>query len=136
MSRWRGTGVLLAVVALVALGGGCGRDDFKNDPRPPVPLEATVEITDTKVQVSPESFGAGLVNFTIANNSSADAVFALTGKTDATSEPIPANGNTTFKVPMQTGTYEAGVYRKDSIKKAQIEVGSERASAQNDLLLP
>jgi hypothetical protein len=135
MSRWRGTGVLLAVVALLALGG-CGRDDFKNDPRPPVPLEATVEITDSKVQVSPASFGAGLVNFTIANNSSGDAVFALTGKTDATSEPIPANGNTTFKVPMQTGTYEAGVYRKDSIKKARIAVGGERASAQNDLLLP
>jgi hypothetical protein len=135
MSRWRGTGVLLAVVALVALGG-CGRDDFPNDPRPPVPLEATVEITDSAVQVSPSSFGAGLVNFTIANNSSDSAVFALTGRTDATSEPIPANGNTTFKVPMETGTYEAGVYRKNSIKRARIEVGGERPSAQNDLLLP
>jgi hypothetical protein len=135
MSRWRGTGVLLAVVALVALGG-CGRNDFKNDPRPPVPLEATVEITDSAVQVSPASFGAGLVNFTIANNSSGDAVFSITGKANATSEPIPANGNTTFKVPMTTGSYEAGVYRKASIKPAKIRVGAERPSAQNDLLLP
>jgi hypothetical protein len=135
MSRWRGTGVLLAVVALVALGG-CGRNDFKNDPRPPVPLEATVEITNSAVQVAPSSFGAGLVNFTIANNSSDSAVFSITGKTDATSEPIPANGNTTFKVPMATGTYEAGVYRKTSIKPVRLKVGAERPSAQNDLLLP
>jgi hypothetical protein len=135
MSRWRGTGVLLAVVALVALGG-CGRSDFKNDPRPPVPLEVTVEITDSVVQVSPSSFGAGLVNFTIANNSSDSAVFSITGKANATSEPIPANGNTTFKVPLATGTYAAGVYRKASIKPTKIEVGAERPSAQNDLLLP
>jgi hypothetical protein len=135
MSRWRGTGVLLAVVALVALGG-CGRNDFKNDPRPPVPLEVTVEVTDSAVQVSHSSFGAGLVNFTIANNSSDNAVFSITGTADATSEPIPANGNTTFKVPLKTGTYEAGVYRKASIKPAKLEVGAERPSAQNDLLLP
>ena len=135
MSRWRGTGVVLAGVALLALTG-CGRDDFANDPRPPVPLEATVEITDAKVQISPTSFGAGLVNFTIANNSSDSAVFTLDGRNDETSEPIPANGNTTFKVPMETGTYVAGVYRKDSIKKATLKVGAERPSAQNELLLP
>ena len=127
--------MVLAVVALFALAG-CGRDDFENKPRPPVPLEATVEITDSAVSISPASFGAGLVNFTIANNSSDDATFTISGPTDETSEPIPANGNTTFKVPMDPGSYEAGVYRKDAIKPFRIEVGSERASAQNDLLLP
>jgi hypothetical protein len=127
--------VALALVALVALAG-CGSDDFPNDPRPPVPLEATVEITNSAVQVSPAAFGAGLVNFTIANNSSDAATFSVAGPTDATSEPIPANGNTTFKVPMQTGAYIAGVYRKGSIKPAKIEVGAERPSGQNDLLLP
>jgi hypothetical protein len=127
--------VALVVVSLLVFAG-CGRDDFNNDPRPPTPLEATVEITDQAVQISPTAFGAGLVNFTIANNSSDSAVFSLTGRTDQTSEPIPANGNTTFKIPMETGTYEAGVYRKPSIKKAQIKVGAERPSAQNDLLLP
>lgn len=127
--------MVLAVLGLLIFAG-CGRDDFKNDPRPPVPLEATVEITDEAVQVAPSSFGAGLVNFTIANNSSDAATFSLTGPKDENSEPIPANGNTTFKVPMDTGTYEAGVYRNEKIKKAQIRVGGERQSASGDLLLP
>ncbi len=127
--------MVLAAVALVALAG-CGSDDFANDPRPAAPLEATVEITDAAVEISPSAFGAGLVNFTIANNSSDEATFALAGPTEETSEPIPANGNTTFNVPMETGTYKAGVYRKDSIKPFEIRVGAERPSAQNELLLP
>jgi hypothetical protein len=135
MSRRRGTGVVLAVLALVALAG-CGRNDFKNDPRPAVPLEVTVEITNENVQVSPPTFGAGLVNFTIANNSSDDATFEVTGPTDGTSNPMPANGNALMKIDMKTGTYQAAVYRKDTIKPARIEVGGDRPSGQNDVLLP
>ena len=53
------------VTALVV--AGCGRDDFKNDPRPPIPAEVSVKIAKDGVAVSPKEFGAGIVNFTIAN---------------------------------------------------------------------
>lgn len=135
MSRRRGTGVALAVVALVVLAG-CGRNDFNNDPRPAVPLEVSVEITNENVQVSPPSLGAGLVNFTIANNSDDDATFQITGPTDGTSDAMPPDDNAQMKIEMRTGTYRAAVFGKDLIEPARIEVGADRPASQNDLLLP
>ena len=118
------------------MAAGCGRDDFKNDPRPPTPLEVTVEMTDKAVQVAPANFGAGLVNFVIANTSDNDAVFEIKGPVDERSSTIPARGNTVFKVQLKQGSYEASAHDSDTVEPAQIEVGPERASAQNDLLLP
>ena len=46
--------------AAAALAGGCGEDDFENEPRPPVPMELTGVIQDDKVTVSPsKNIGAG-----------------------------------------------------------------------------
>lgn len=125
---------LLGAIAMVAVG--CGRDDFKNEPRPPVPLEVTVEINEKSVQVSPPAFGAGLVNFTVANTTTEEAAFEIDGPMKEVSDPIPPNGALLFKVTMEPGDYEAGVDDSLSIKRQQIKVGPERESAQNDLLLP
>lgn len=129
--------MLLALgVGLAALiVAGCGRDDFENDPRPPVPAEITVKIGDGGVTVSPSQFGAGLVNFTIANFEDEPAVFQIEGPVDAVSDEIPGNGTQNIKVELDTGDYEASADGVDA-RPFAFTVGEERESGQNDLLLP
>jgi hypothetical protein len=137
MSRRRGRALVAVAVALVvALAlAACGRDDFANDPRPPVPAEITVKIGDGEVVVSPKEFGAGLVSFEIANFEDTAATFAIEGPTEAVSDEIPARGNNSLKTQLETGSYEASADGVDA-RPFSFQVGPERESGQNDLLLP
>jgi hypothetical protein len=121
------------VTALVV--AGCGRDDFKNDPRPPIPAEVSVKIAKDGVAVSPKEFGAGIVNFTIANLTTEPGTLAIQGPVDADSSEIPPTGTGTIKVEMKTGSYEASV-SGIAARPFSFTVGPERPSGQNDLLLP
>ena len=78
----RGRALFLPVAALVAVlaVAGCGRNDFKNDPRPPIPAEVSVKIATDGVVVSPKEFGAGLVNFTAANLTNQTGTLAINGE--------------------------------------------------------
>ena len=124
-----------AVLAAVLIAAGCGRDDFKNDPRPPVPAEVSVKIGSGGVAMSPKDFGAGMVNFTIANLTDASGSLAIHGPVDAESHEIPPGSAETLKVGMETGTYEASV-SGIAVRPFTFTVGPERPSGQNDLLLP
>jgi hypothetical protein len=128
---------LLVAAALlgVVVVAGCGRSDFKNDPRPPVPAEVSVKIAPDGVGVSPREFGAGLVNFTVANLTNETGSLAINGPVDATSNDIAPGDADTIKVDMKTGSYEASV---DGFTVAPFgfTVGAERPSGKNDLLLP
>ena len=129
--------VLLAgsalLVALIAVG--CGSKDFKNDPRPPVPAEVSVKIAKDGVGISPKEFGAGLVNFTVANLTDSTGTLAIHGPVNADSNEIPPGAAETLKVEMKTGSYEASV-DGIAVKPFSFTVGPERPSGQNDLLLP
>jgi len=128
--------LLAAAVALAALVvAGCGRDDFNNDPRPPVPAEVSVKIAPDGVAVSPKVFGAGLVNFTVANLTNETGSLAIHGPVDATSNDIGPGDADTVKVAMKTGSYEASV-DGFAARPFSFTVGPERPSGQNDLLLP
>ena len=128
--------LLFAVALVTALAvAGCGRNDFKNDPRPPVPAEVSVKIARDGVGVSPHEFGAGLVNFTIANLTTKPGQLAINGPVDAQSGQIPPAGTDTLRVQMRTGSYEASV-SGIALRPFDFNVGPERASAQNQLLLP
>ncbi len=128
--------MLAAAVALAALVvAGCGRDDFNNDPRPPVPAEVSVKIAPDGVAVSPKVFGAGLVNFTVANLTNETGSLAIHGPVDATSNDIGPGDADTVKVAMKTGSYEASV-DGFAARPFSFTVGPERPSGQNDLLLP
>jgi hypothetical protein len=136
MSRRRGRALALLAVGLAALAiAACGRDDFDNEPRPAVPAEVTVKIGDGEVVVSPKAFGAGLVNFEIANFEDTAATFSIEGPTDAVSDEIPARGNNSLKTQVDTGSYEASADGVEALPFS-FEVGPERESGQNDLLLP
>lgn len=128
--------MLAAVSTVLAVAAsGCGRQDFKNDPRPPVPAEVTVKIAKDGVALSPRTFGAGLVNFTIANLTDQTGALAIHGPVNAESPQIPPAGALTFKVDMKTGSYEASV-DGISVNPFGFTVGPERPSGKNDLLLP
>lgn len=123
-------------VGLAALAvAGCGRDDFANDPRPPIPAEVSVKMAPDGVAVSPREFGAGIVNFTIANLTNTSGALVIDGPVDSHSEQIVPAATGTLKVQMKTGTYEASV-DGFNVRPFSFTVGSERASGQNDLLLP
>jgi hypothetical protein len=135
MSR-RARALIALVVALGALAlAGCGRDDFENEPRPALSAEVGVKVGDDGVVVSPASFGAGLVNFTIANLTDTEATVEIAGPTQAESEEVVPGGTTILKTEVVTGDYRASVSGPDA-RPFDFEVGPERESAQNELLLP
>jgi hypothetical protein len=136
--QWRrGRTLFLPVAALVAVlaVAGCGRNDFKNDPSPPVAAEVSVKIAPDGVVVSPREFGAGLVNFTAANLTNQTGSLAIHGPVDANSDEMGPGDTQTIKVQMKSGSYEASV---DGIaaRPFSFTVGPERPSSQNQLLLP
>src|SRR4051794_13908696 len=136
MLRRRGRALLVASALLAALiAAGCGRNDFKNDPRPPVPAEIAVKIARDGVVVSPKTFGAGLANFTVANLTDQAGSLAIRGPVTASTNQIPPAGTGAVKVELKSGIYEASV-DGITVRPFQFTVGPERPSGQNDLLLP
>jgi hypothetical protein len=133
----RGRALVLPVAALVvALAvAGCGRNDFNNDPRPPVPAEVSVKVANSGVVVSPKEFGAGLVNFTVANLTTHTGSLAIHGPVNANTDQIGPYDAQTIKVQMTSGSYEASV-DGIAVRPFSFTVGPERPSGQNQLLLP
>jgi hypothetical protein len=125
--------VACATVALVV--AGCGRNDFNNDPRPPVPAEVSVKIAPSGVVVSPKEFGAGLVNLTVANLTNETGSLAIHGPVSAAGNEIGPGDADTLKVEVKTGSYEASA-DGIAVRPFNFTVGPERPSGQNDLLLP
>jgi hypothetical protein len=130
-----------ALVALLAsaLIAGCGAEDFANEPRAAAPIETTARLGPGIVEVSPDSFGAGIVNITVANLSDHPASLILkaaSGKTAASSGTIAPQAVTTIKTDLKQGNYEAVAGGASNIRSDTIKVGPERASSQNDLLQP
>ena len=60
-----------------------------------------------EVVVSPDRFGAGVVNFTVANFSDSPITFTLSGPKEATTEEIPPGAPGDLKVELPEGDYEA-----------------------------
>jgi hypothetical protein len=129
---------LLAVAAALVIAltaAGCGRNDFKNDPSPPIPAEISVKIANDGVGVSPKTFGAGLAVFTVANLTNQTGSLTIRGPVSAGSDSIPPGSTGQFKTDLQSGRYEASV-DGIAVKPFSFTVGPERPSGQNTLLLP
>jgi hypothetical protein len=133
--RGRLTSLGAAAAVLGVLLAGCGAKDFPNDPRPPTPLEVSARVDSQRVQVSPDRFGAGLVNFTVANLSNSPVTFNVTGPTKGATTEIQPGAPDYLRMNMKEGTYQVTA-SKAKIKPATIKVGTERGSSQNTLLEP
>jgi hypothetical protein len=128
---------IAASVAALALTA-CGTEDFENNPRPPAPIELSARISDQEVSVSPNSaktVGAGLATITISNQTGEPTKLLLEGPTDQSSSEIVAQGTADMKLNLEQGDYQVSA-EDSNARETQLEVGPERPSSQNDLLLP
>ena len=136
---------LALLITTASVATGCGEDDFENEPRPPAPETLTGVIQDRGVTVSPNGtnvqVGAGPVALQISNQTEAPRTIMLVG--DEVAErvgPVQPGDVATIQKTLAEGTYEvrAGSERavEREIPAATLEVGPERESSSDDLLLP
>lgn len=126
----------MTAVGVAALAiAGCGREDFENEPRPATPAEVGMKLDRDGVVVSPREFGAGLVNFTVANLGDTTSSVEITGPVDAASRDVPAGGTGTFKTELPSGEYEANLADSDA-QPFEFVVGPDREASSGELLLP
>jgi hypothetical protein len=132
--------VLIGVLLLAGCGGSGQRD---NELRPPVPVVMTAAIQDDVVRVSPRSVGAGPITLVVANQTDApqtvrfetDELGSERGGNRASSPEIAPRGTGRLTIDAREGTYAVRV-SDEAIRAAQVEIGPERESGQDRVLLP
>ena len=133
--------VLLVVpIALAACGGS---DQRKNDLRPAAPVTLTGAIHSDRIQVSPDTVGAGTVVLVLSNQSKApqtvtfetDELGGTKGGTTASSPEIAPGSTGRLTLTTREGTYSVHT-EDDAIRATEIKIGPARKSAQDSLLLP
>jgi hypothetical protein len=144
MTRRIRAGALPALCAAGLAFAGCGEDDFENEARPPVPKQLTGVITDERVTVSPNELGAGPVVITVSNQTDASHTVTLESADGGTIReqvgPINPLDTATLQRTLEPGRYtvsagsEAAVPRE--IRPATLNIGQERKSGSDELLLP
>ena len=139
----RFTGTLTAVAAAAAVAGcGGGSDDYENRPRPASPINITAAISDKKISISPKEFGAGPVTIVVSNQTASEQTVTLETEElggdkpgiKESSDPIAPRGTGTLTADVRQGSYAISV--SDGPEPVTIDVGRERASAQDRLLQP
>jgi hypothetical protein len=131
-----------AAVAAAAIAAGCGEDDFENEPRPAVTIELTGVIQEDKLSVSPSrNLGAGPFTILISNQTDAEHTVTLEGGSiQEEVGPVAPDDTVEIKRTLAPGSYEvrAGSARavRREIQPATLDIGEERKSSNNELLLP
>lgn len=133
----------LLCLALVALAGCGSSGGYANTPRPPAPANVTVAVTNSRVLVSPDRIGAGPVVLLVSNASSRSRDVIVDGASGgpacvsapASTGPINPQGTARVSVGLVRGACTVSV-RDGGAQPARLTVGSERTSAQADLLQP
>jgi hypothetical protein len=138
-SNSRRSGAVVAL-ALTSLGvAGCGEEDFANEPRPAAPIVVTAKVDANQVLVSPDKFGAGLVNITVSNQSDDPVRLTLVGPDpddNVEGNDIPPAGVGNLKASLAEGDYEVNAGDRSDAEPAQLKVGPPRKSSSDELLLP
>ncbi len=145
----RATIGILALSAAVAAGCGGGKH-FANQPRPPIPVNLTVYINNSRTLVSPSSVGAGPVTFIITNQASTAESLTVQstagGAALATTAPINPQATSEVQVNFTPGTYtlatngsggtDASQASPGRIQPATLVVGPQRQNSNSALLQP
>jgi hypothetical protein len=128
----------LAVLGLLAAAAvaGCGSDGSLEGNRPPAPIEVAAKIDAGKVAVAPDNFGAGDVNFTVANFSDSTVRFELEGPKRASTSEIKPGEPASLQIQLPEGDYEASAVGDASARPARFTVAKQRPSSDGRLLLP
>ena len=145
MTRGCGTS-LLAGAAVAVLAGGCGEDDFPNNPRPAVPQELTGVIQPDKVTISPdgrhrEKLQGGPFLITISNQTEDPHTVILEGdELRVRTDEIQPLDTATIQKTLLEGSYQvrAGspTAQRREIAPAVLVIRGKRKSSNDELLLP
>jgi hypothetical protein len=134
----------MIVVALAAVAAGCGGGaDYANEPRPATPINVTAAIDEEGISLTPKEFGAGPIVLIVSNQTGKARTVTVETDELGGSQPglkqstgaIEPRGTGTLKVDLREGDYAVSVKGR-SVRPAAVEVGSERKSAQDELLEP
>jgi hypothetical protein len=138
--------VALGAMALaVPVAAGCGDSNtHANEDRPPSPIVVTASISKNKVSVSPASFGAGPIRLIVTNQTDRSQQITLESAGEPGSRetgirqetgPINPRDTASLAATVRQGAYRVHVKGND-ISAAKLDVGEERESSQQDLMLP
>lgn len=146
--------------ALAIAAAGCGVEEHANEPRPQIPANVSMTITDSGIDIVPDLIGIGdrqaqlpqnagqpqperavdeplNILFTIANQTDTETRVEIRGPgRDQTSGPMVPRGNGQFEVGLPTGAYMIRAADIPAAGTARLSVGPVRTSSENDLLLP
>ena len=141
LTRGPVTGTALLATAAMTVAGCGGGSDFKNDPRPPAPVQLTGVITEKGVTVSPDRVGAGPVILLISNQSKQARTITLDGGSSTdTVGPINPLDTARLQQTLERGSYEvkAGSQQAQakSLKAGTLVVGPPRKDSSDQVLLP
>jgi hypothetical protein len=143
----RRTTIGILATATVGLAGCGSGSTFKNEARPPTPVDLTVYINNARVSVSPSSVGAGPVIFIVTNQSTHTQALHVQGPgTHATTGPIHPQATSQVTVDVKPGDYIVGIdatgktdasrATPTGIQAASLHIGKPRQNANNVLLQP
>lgn len=125
----------LAGAALLVMG--CGAQSRDNKDRPPTVVELNAVVTGEQVTIAPAEVGAGPLVLIVSNQSQTVQNLKLVGDQVAQSFRRLEPGDTTeFQTSLVPGDYTLSAGALSSVREAELRVGPERPSGQNDLLLP
>ena len=132
----------LAIVASALVLGACGSDEeFKNDPRPPIPVQLSGVITESEISVDPSALGAGPIVLIVSNQTDQAHTVTLEGPSGR-EEVGPINPQDTGRIQhnLAQGSYEVRAGSNEAMEReiepAKLAIGPKRPSSSGDVLLP
>ena len=129
---------IVGVTAILVSGCGAGSGMFADRPPPPEPITITGSINNSRVLISPASFGAGPINLEVTNAASRSVSLAIqnaSGRSIADLQSINPEPPGDVKLNIAPGDYVV-VASAPSIKPAELHVGKQRSGTANSMLQP
>ncbi len=128
---------------MALLGAGCGgTGTFKNETRPPEPIQLNGVISGGKLTIEPSQLGGGPVLLLIANETdNAETITLERSGNEGTPTrdvvgPVNPGATATVQESLSQGSYTVSVDSSGSIEPATLTVGPERTGSSGTLLLP
>lgn len=129
---------IVGAIALLVAACGSNSGTFANKSSPPQPIAITGEVSNSRVLISPASFGAGPIDLEVTNAASRSVSLAVQNANGRSIAKLPSINPETpgqVKFNIAPGDYLV-IASQSSIKPAELHVGTERSSSGNGLLQP